>query len=232
MKPSTRRFFSPCGAGALLLLLLLLAEVAQAARPDPVERLVGQLRRHQEASPSWSAEVKVDIELPGMRVKGKRVDLRFTAPDSFAFETRGFALLPRRAFMWTADSLFAGLSEPRLARARPGDPRGSVRIQGVFREEGLLARMEYRLDTLRWLVTRVSAWHDTLETVRLDNDWIQLGRGVWLPSAVRMSMSFSPEAQRFYERMRGTMRRRETPREGRGSITLTFGNHKLGGRPR
>jgi len=217
---------------ALLLFLLLGAQLAQsAARPDPVARLIARMKRQQAAAPSWTARITVDIELPGLRVKGKKVDLRFTAPDSFAFESRGFALLPRRAFMWTADSLFAGLSEPRLAPARRGDPTGSVRVEGVFREEGLLARMEYRLDTLRWVVTRVSTWHDTLEAVRLDTDWLQAARGVWLPAAVHVRMAFSPEAQRFYERMRGTLRRRETPREGQGTITLTFDQHKLGGRP-
>lgn len=216
----------------LLFVLLLAVDMAQsAARPDPAARLIARMKRQQAAAPSWTARISVDIELPGLRVKGKKVDLRFTAPDSFAFESRGFALLPRRAFMWTADSLFAGLSEPRLAPARRGDPAGSVRVLGVFREEGLLARMEYQLDTLRWVVTRVSTWHDTLEAVRLDTDWLQAARGVWLPAAVRVRMAFSPEAQHFYERMRGTLRRRETPREGQGTITLTFDKHKLGGRP-
>jgi len=217
----------------LMLLALLLAALARttaAAGPDPVERLVDRLRRAQAAVPPWTARVTVDIDVPGLRVNGKRVELAFTPPDSFAFQARGFALLPRRAFMWTADSLFAGLSDARLAPARSGDPRGSVRVEGLFRQEGLLARMEYRLDTLRWLVDRVSAWHDGEEAVRLENDWLQAGRGVWLPSAVRMRMAFSPAAQRFYERMRGAMRRRETPREGAGTITMTFDRHQLKGR--
>ena len=213
-----------------LLVVALLAVSAWAARPDPVERLVARLRRAQAAAPAWSARVTVDIDVPGLRVNGKRVELAFTPPDSFAFQARGFALLPRRAFMWTADSLFAGLSEPRLAPARPGDPRGSARVTGFFREEGLLARMDYRLDTLRWLVTQVSAWHGQEESVRLDNEWIQAGRGVWLPGVVRMRMTFSPASQRFYERMRGTLRRKEEPREGSGTITMTFDRHQLKGR--
>jgi hypothetical protein len=212
------------------VLLLVAGTLAAAQRPDPLARLVAKLRHQQAVVPSWTAQLKVDIDVPGMHVKGKRVDLRFTAPDSFAFETRGFALLPRRAFMWTADSLFAGLSNPRILAGQPGDPRGSIHVRGVFREEGLLARMDYRVDTLRWVVTRVSAWHDTVEVVRLDNDWFQAARGVWLPSAVRMRMSFSAESQRFYERMRGTLRRRESAREGTGTITMTFEKHKLGGR--
>lgn len=213
-----------------LLLLLVAAWAAAAARPDPVGRLVDKLRRAQASAPAWTARVTVDIDVPGLRVNGKRVELAFTPPDSFAFQARGFALLPRRAFMWTADSLFAGLSEPRLSPARKGDPRGSVRVEGVFRQEGLLARMEYRLDTLRWLVDQVSAWQDGQEAVRLDNEWVQAGRGVWLPAAVRMRMTFSPASQRFYERMRGPLRRREEPREGSGTITMTFDRHQLKGR--
>jgi hypothetical protein len=211
--------------GLFLLPLFLAATVL--ARPEPVDPIMQGLRRAQAQAPGWSARVTVDIDVPGLRVKGKRVELAFTPPDSFAFQARGFALLPRRAFMWTADSLFAGLSDPRALPGRPGDPRGSVRMTGLFREEGLLARMEYRVDTLRWLVTQVSAWQDGLEAVRLDNEWVQVGRGVWLPAAVRMRMSFSPAAQRFYERMRGAMRRREAPREGAGTITMTFDRHKL-----
>ena len=199
-----------------------------APQPNRAERLIQRLTQQQQYLPGWSADLLIDIDMPGMRVKGKRATLRFTPPDSFAFDTRGFALLPRKAFMWTADSLFAGLSEPRLEPARRGDPPGSARLTGIFRDDGLLARMEYRVDTLRWLVTQVSTWHDSLEAVRLENDWLRLG-GVWLPAAVRVDMTLSPELQKYYERFRGTMRQRKTPREGAGSIRMTLSGHQLTG---
>jgi len=229
-----RSALSALAAAAILALALLPA--AGPATPAPrrgvdaarlgAERLMARVERRQESVPAWHARLLIDIDMPGMRVKGKRVGLSFTPPDSFAFETRGFALLPRKAMLWTADSLFAGLSDPRLAPVRRGDPPHSARLTGVFREAGLLARMDYRVDTLRWLVTQVSTWRDTLEAVRLDNDWTRVG-GVWLPAAVRVDMRLDPELQRFYERLRTTMRQRREAREGRGTVRITLSGHEL-----
>lgn len=224
------RLISTSGIRAVLAftsVLMLLAAAPRHASQDGAHRVMDRVRHVQEGLPAWRASMLIDIDLPGMKVKGKRVGIRHTPPDRFDFETRGFALLPRKALMWTADSLFAGLSEPRLSPARPGDPKGSVRLGGTFREEGLLARMEYRVDTLRWLVTQVNTWHDTLQAVRLENDFIRVGPH-WLPSAVRVDMRLTPELQRFYERLKATMRQRKTPREGRGTVRITLDGHQLG----
>jgi len=209
------------------LLLVLLAAAPRKPAPDGAWRVMERVRLAQEGIPAWSARMLIDIDLPGMKVKGKRVGIRHTPPDRFDFAAKGFALLPRKALMWTADSLFAGLSEARMAPARRGDPSGSVRLGGIFREDGLLARMDYRVDTLRWVVTQVSTWHDTLEAVRLENDWTRVGRH-WLPSAVRVDMRLTPELQRFYERLRGTMRQRKTPRSGQGTVRIVVDEHQLG----
>lgn len=224
----TRRFRSRRTWLALLLLLpMLLLAAPRGTTSNPAQRVMERVRLAQEGLPAWRAGMLIDIDLPGMKVKGKRVGIRHTPPDRFDFDAKGFALLPRKALMWTADSLFAGLSEPRLSPARPGDPRGSVRLGGLFREDGLLARMDYRVDTLRWLVTQVNTWHDTLKAVQLENDYIRVG-GHWLPSAVRVDMRLTPELQRFYERLRATMRQRKTPREGRGTVRIVLDGHRLG----
>ena len=224
----TRRFRSRRTWLALLLLLpMLLLAAPRGTIFTPAQRVMERVRLAQEGLPAWRAGMLIDIDLPGMKVKGKRVGIRHTPPDRFDFDAKGFALLPRKALMWTADSLFAGLSEPRLSPARPGDPRGSVRLGGLFREDGLLARMDYRVDTLRWLVTQVNTWHDTLKAVQLENDYIRVG-GHWLPSAVRVDMRLTPELQRFYERLRATMRQRKTPREGRGTVRIVLDGHRLG----
>jgi hypothetical protein len=227
----TLRIFSTRGIRAVLVftsvLFLLVAGAPRRAAQDSAHRVMERVRQAQEGLPAWRAGMLIDIDLPGMKVKGKRVGLRHTPPDRFDFDAKGFALLPRKALMWTADSLFAGLSEPRIVPARPGDPKGSVRMGGIFREEGLLARMEYRVDTLRWLVTQVNTWHDTLQAVRLENDFIRVGRH-WLPSAVRVDMRLTPELQRFYERLRATMRQRKTPRDGRGTVRIVLDGHRLG----
>ncbi len=224
----TRRFRSRRTWLALLLLLpMLLLAAPRGTTANPAQRVMERVRLAQEGLPAWRAGMLIDIDLPGMKVKGKRVGIRHTPPDRFDFDAKGFALLPRKALMWTADSLFAGLSEPRLSPARPGDPRGSVRLGGLFREDGLLARMDYRVDTLRWLVTQVNTWHDTLKAVQLENDYIRVG-GHWLPSAVRVDMRLTPELQRFYERLRATMRQRKTPREGRGTVRIVLDGHRLG----
>ncbi len=224
----TRRFRSRRTWLALLLLLpMLLLAAPRGTIFTPAQRVMERVRLAQEGLPAWRAGMLIDIDLPGMKVKGKRVGIRHTPPDRFDFDAKGFALLPRKALMWTADSLFAGLSEPRLSPARNGDPRGSVRLGGLFREDGLLARMDYRVDTLRWLVTQVNTWHDTLKAVQLENDYIRVG-GHWLPSAVRVDMRLTPELQRFYERLRATMRQRKTPREGRGTVRIVLDGHRLG----
>jgi len=220
-----------------ILLALWLAAPGRAVEADegrnPAEALpmlddvMQQMGGHLDRIAAYEARLRVDIDLPGMRVRDKKLRLYYVWPDSFRFKAAGFALIPRRTLVLTPDSLFVGLSRPVLDL--PGDSLGpaSLRIRGGFREDGLLAEMEYRVDTLRWVLTHLSTTVDGISAMRMRLLHREVADGVWLPEESRVEMTLSPVLQKFYERLKQPMRRRRKAREGQGEILLRFEEYEL-----
>jgi hypothetical protein len=211
----------------LLIGLWLLANHALALELADV---MSRMQERQSRFAEWDARMKVDIDLPGMKLKGKKVLVHFQAPDSFRFEAKGFAILPRRTMMWTVDSLFKGLSEVELDYPVTAPPSSPLRVQGLFRDGGLFAHMSYQVDTTRWFVThvdtRVITQSDTLEALSLVNSWVEVSPDAWLPESVELRMSLREDLQEFYERLRTPLRRRRESREGDGRISMELDRHE------
>lgn len=219
----------PRTACVTVLSWIALVLPALATGPE-LAGVMERMRVEQSAFDEWSARMKVDIDLPGMRVKGKKLNIFFTSPDSFRFEAKGFALLPRRTMMWTADSLFKGLSEVRIDLPDDSLTDSPLRVRGLFREGGLFARMSYRVDTTRWLVTHINTsvitQSDTLEALALRNRYLEVAAGHWLPAAVDVEMRLGEDLQQFYEKLRAPLRRRKKARDGTGTITMQLDRHE------
>jgi hypothetical protein len=205
---------------------LWIAVGSACAAPLTLDEVSRRMEERLLAAGPWEARLRIDIELPGLRVRGKTLDLRVHPPGEAVFSTKGFALLPRRTLLLNPDSLFAGLSQPRLDWPRDSLGAASLRIRGSYREGGLLAFSELRVDTLRWLLTHLTTTLDTLPAIRLENDYLQVEAGHWLPLETRVDMRVSEELRGFYERLKQPLRRRALQEEGAGSVRLRFERHK------
>jgi len=211
-------------AACAAALLAVAAGDAPAAAPAlfGLPEAAARMGERLAAAGPWEARLRVDIQLPGLKVRGKRVELEFTPPDRVELKAKGFALLPRRTLLLSPDSLFLGLSDPVLDF--PGDSLGpaSLRVRGVYREGAALARQEARIDTTRWLLTHLTASVDSLPAMRLVNRWQEAAPGVWLPLETVVELELSEKLDAFYERLKQPMRRRRERPAGPGEIRLSY----------
>lgn len=222
-----------------LLLALCLAALGQAA-PAPAKGKAGSLpdlatlraRMQQEFHriAAYEVGIRVDIEMPGMTVRDKAVQLHYQYPDSFRFEAKGFAVLPRRSLNLNPDSLFSGLADPVVSAPKDSLGPDNLRVTGVFREGGRLATMEYRIDTRRWVPTHVLMSVDGRPVMSSITEYSQQ-QGLWLPTRSRIRMTLQKDLQEFYEKLKMPMRRRKDLEEGQGSITIAYGPFDLKLRP-
>lgn len=219
----------PFRAAALAALLGVVALVALSA-PAPVldlETVRARMGERIAAAGAWRARLTVDIVLPGLKVRGKKVELEFAPPATAEFKAKGFALLPKRTLLLSPDSLFLGLSDPVLDWPLDSLGPSSLRVRGAFREGGQLVHQEYRVDTLRWLLTHVVTEVDSLPAMRMTNSWQEAAPGRWLPQETLVEMEISERLRGFYERLKQPMRRRKGPEEGRGEIRVRYDRIEL-----
>jgi hypothetical protein len=197
--------------------------VSQLSLPDVIRSMRTQLGKLD----SYSARLKVDIEMPGMRIKGKKLNLQFSAPDSFSFKTKGFAILPKRAMTLSPDSIFLGLSEPEFDW--PNDSLGleNVRLRGLFREDRFIVSMEFRINTANWVMTNMTARRGDEVFMQLRNTFKKQDDIVWLPASTDIEMSLAPELQKFYERLKQPLRRKKKSQTGVGLISIHYYDYDI-----
>lgn len=203
-----------------------IAEEPVAAALD-LDAVSARMAERIAATGPWEARLVVDIALPGLKVRGKKVELEFTPPGTAEFKAKGFVLLPKRTLLLSPDSLFLGLSDPVLDWPRDSLGASSLRIRGAFREDGLLAKQEYRVDTLRWLLTNMSTSVDSLPALSMTNTWQEAAPGRWLPLETLVEMQISEKLRGFYERLKQPMRRRKSTEEGPGRILVRYDRVEL-----
>jgi hypothetical protein len=175
----------------------------------------------------YESEVHLDVDMPGMRIKGKTLKLVFTAPDRFEFETRGFALLPRRAMPLSTDKLLAGLADPVLDWPQDDLGPASLRIRGRVREADALALVEFRVDTLRWVLTHMKTEVDGEVVMRATNRYTEVQPGLWLPAGSDIEITPTARVRELAaELQRGRGRRRPLP-DRPGTVRIEFRAHRV-----
>jgi len=198
-----------------------------AVRPLDLDFVRARMRDALARVARYEAEVRLDVDMPGMRITGKTLKLTFTAPDRFEFETRGFALLPRRAMPLSTHKLLTGLADPVLDW--PNDDLGpaSLRIRGRVREADALAIVEFRVDTTRWVLTHMRTEVDGEVLMRATNRYVEARPSLWLPAASDIEITPSPRVRELAARLRkGPGRRRPLP-DGPGTIRIEFRDHRV-----
>lgn len=219
---------------SLLLCLLLLAvsgatadkPATKAARPMDLPTLRARMQQEFHRISAYQVKIRVDIEMPGMTVRDKAVELFYQYPDSFRYEAKGFAVLPRRSLNLNPDSLFSGLADPVVSAPRDSLGAGNLRVTGVFREGSRLAEMEYRIDTAHWVPTHVLMRVDGKLVMQSRTEY-RATQGLWLPARSEIRMTLQKDLQEFYEKLKMPMRRRKDLQEGLGNITITYEPFRL-----
>ncbi|MCA9782367.1 MAG: hypothetical protein KC518_02200 [Candidatus Cloacimonetes bacterium] len=218
-----RRFRTVAVSVWLCLLLasqVIAADLPDSALPD-LPALRARMQQEFQRIQSYRVRIHVDIEMPGMTVRDKSVTLFYEYPDSFRYEAKGFAVLPRRSLNMNPDSLFAGLADPVISAPDDSLGRDNLRVRGVFREGSRLAEMEYRIDTLHWVPTHLLMRVDGQLVMELETHY-QVAQGLWLPAHSEIRMTLQKDLQEFYEKLKMPMRRRKNLQEGLGRIAISY----------
>ncbi len=78
----------------LLFLFLFFGPAAAADLPDS-ETVLKRMRMNYNAIDDLEVEIKVEVEMPGLRMPRKKIRYFYKAPDKTKIEADGFAVLPK-----------------------------------------------------------------------------------------------------------------------------------------
>ncbi len=207
-----------------MLACLLLPLLASA--DGEVDSLRARMMAAFDRVPDYRVEMTVAIDMPGMKVSGKRIRLDFMQPDSFRYKAKGFALLPKRSVSFSPRSLFEGLADTRLLAPLDSLP-GVTRLAGSYREGGETAEAEFWVDEERLVPLHFSLSLRGEPVLMMDTEYTQVNGEAWLPRRSEMRMKLDTELQDFYEKLKMPMRRRKQLQEGLGRIDIVYGDYEL-----
>lgn len=170
----------------LLLLLLLLSPLplaAQTGRSAQVAEILHNLREQFNRIEDYRVDLKVSLEMPGLRMPRKKMTLTFKQPDKTRLEARGFAMVPRRGLALSPDSLFQTLRDLTMAGDTLLNGRSCYILRGL--EEGpanqtLLAEMI--VDRELWLVRGITTYLEDHEVFRLRTEYVEVAPGIHMPA--------------------------------------------------
>ncbi len=188
----------------LLLLPLLLPPLPLAAQTGDsaqVAEILQNLRERFSRIEDYRVDLKVSLEMPGLRMPWKKMTLTFKQPDKTRLEARGFAMVPRRGLALSPDSLFQKLRDLTMAGDTLLDGRSCYILHGL--EEGpanqtFLAEMI--VDRKLWLVRCITTYLEDHEVFRLRTEYVEVAPGIHMPAETNLRFQLN---ERFLRGRRG-----------------------------
>ena len=190
--------------GLPLLLLLLLPPLplaAQAGDSAQVAEILQNLRERFSRIEDYRVDLKVSLEMPGLRMPRKKMTLTFKQPDKTRLEARGFAVVPRRGLALSPDSLFQKLRDLTMAGDTLLDGHSCYILRGLEEEpdnQTFLAEMI--VDRELWLVRCITTYLEDHEVFRLRTEYVEVAPGIHMPAETNLRFQIN---ERFLRGRRG-----------------------------
>ncbi len=175
----------------------------QADLPS-VSAVEDSVRRQFNRVQDYMVIVNVSVQMPGLRMPRKRIDLAFKQPDLIKVETTGFAVVPRTGMTMAPDEIFKNLSEPVLSGVETLNNRrhyiltSPVQPDSFFVDTGRggagnVSNPNVRvwIDSERWLITRLNLFADTTQLVSIQIEYDEIEPGIWLPEFTEFRFDLS-----------------------------------------
>ena len=147
----------------------------------------------------FAVKVRVDMDMPGLRMPRKMVEFLYKQPDKFKVESASFAIVPKSGLVLSPERIYENVSD--LRKIHPDSSgiwlEGKVTSDsGAFQmgeaPPGTLRdklRLRFRVDPDRWVITNIETVADTLTFLRIESSYEEVEQGIWLPSKTTMSFT-------------------------------------------
>lgn len=174
----------------LVLALALLPPArlpAQAGDSAQVAEILQNLRERFSRIEDYRVDLKVSLEMPGLRMPRKKMTLTFKQPDKIRLEARGFAMVPRRGLALSPDSLFQKLRDLTMTGDTLLDGHSCYILRGleeVPANQTFLAEMI--VDRELWLVRCITTYLEDHEVFRLRTEYVEVAPGIHMPAETNL----------------------------------------------
>lgn len=150
----------------------LSVDAQDVAPPDlTLTAIEDSLMRHFNRIEDYTAQVKISVAMPRLRIPAKRVKLYYKRPDRVKVESEGFAVVPRTGLALSPGEMMNDLYRPQVTGTAEGGDRKVWLVEGRIHPDSLRfsvldhgpgedvkLRMRLWIDTVGWFVSRVEPW--------------------------------------------------------------------------
>ncbi len=180
-----------------LLLLLLLPPPPLAAQTWNAHQVLDSLRARFNRVEDYQVDLKVSLDLPGLRMPRKVMTLTFKQPDKTRLGARGFGMVPRRGLMLSPDSLFSMLHGLTVEGDTLLDGHPCLILQGLEQGPGdLTLTAQLFVDKDLWLVRDIRTLMGGNEVFRLHTEYVEAAPGIHLPGETRLRFQLNERFMR------------------------------------
>ncbi len=178
MPPSVLRF---------LPLLLLLLPPPLAAQAWNAHQVLDSLRARFNRVEDYQVDLKMSLDLPGLRMPRKKMTLTFKQPDKTRLGARGFAMVPRRGLVLAPDTLFENLHDLTMVGDTLMNGHPCLILRGLEKgPDDLILRADVIVDRELWLVRGVTTFMEDNEVFRLRTEYVEAAPGIHMPGETHL----------------------------------------------
>ncbi len=183
----------------ILLIGILLLNGLPGAEPSVRtirDSLVTQFLRIED----YSVQVKISVNMTGLRMPRKKIRLFFKSPDKIKVEADGFAIVPRTGLGGSPLHFLKMLSDLQVEGVDTLHSQPHWRLSGGVIPDSLQLpietdqeipeiRMTLWVDTTHWIISRVETAMDSTKIFFMESQYQQFD-GFYLPAKTEVKLGF------------------------------------------
>ncbi|MCF7803646.1 MAG: hypothetical protein K9N46_02035 [Candidatus Marinimicrobia bacterium] len=238
----------------ILIVGIVFAVIGLAASPTlqaqsemTVETIQANLQEQFSQIEDYMARVKISVEMPGLRMPSKTIDVAFKQPDMTRIESSGIAIAPKTGLHMGPKNIFDNLQNARVVDAEylngdkhwvvTGDmePDSAQSHMGVPTGGGVEnVAATIWIDADRWVISRLEMTSNDKPLMTTDISYHEYN-DIWLPAVTNVTFTFSGDMMGNLptEHMPGSMEEGSGDDEGNtaksleGAVTMEFKNYRV-----
>lgn len=226
---------------------LILSNLLFCNHPSIEDIKTNMLVNYQKIK-DYSVKVKIKLEMPGLRMPRKKLQLYYKSPDKIKVKTRGFALVPKSGLGGSPLKYLNKLKEIQILGLAEINGKKHWKLVGPILPDSLdfdigksdnfpEISMQFWVDADNWMLTKIETLLDTVPIFDIYNEYIEI-EGVFLPEKTKIEMSLeilknwdfrdpvggpATDHSEFHEMVEGM----NLSEEFSGKMTIQFSNYKV-----
>jgi len=208
----------------LLLFLFLFCAPSTLPGQADVGLLLRNVRARFEKVHDYKADLRAELDIPGVRIPSMEATVYFKRPDKFRVVSERFAMLPRDAIAFDPTSLSEDLYDAIIQGTEKIDDKMCVKVKLLAKSDTIrLQRIVAYIDREKWLIRKLSTDPGQGHSINAVFSYTRVGKEMYLPSVITLDMKIPA----------GSMHRRTgKDKDGKGkekqaSARLEYSNYSV-----